>query len=382
MTKKIRVGLIGASVDAQKSWGARAHVPALRHLPAYELVALSTSRMETAKVAALHYGVPLAFDNGVSLAKHADVDLVVVAVRAQHQPALVQAAIAAGKHVVCEWPMGGTTAHARDMRDAAQAAGVYNMTGLQAYGHQTLRYVRDLIAQGYIGRVVSTNWSCRQEHFGPVQHSLFAQLADESQGTDLMRVATGHALSAIDCCLGMFEQLNAVVSTQFDRVLLEDTGQWIPKTAPDQILISGSLANGAVASVHMMGGATRTAGTRIEINGTEGDILLNSSGGANVHRAEFELRVGRGGTMDVTPVPARYNLDAAYSLDEPAVALAHLYADFARRIASEPVQVPDFAMGVRIAEVLDALRIAGRSGARQRVHVSASSGEATIPGEA
>lgn len=364
---KIRVGLIGISVESEKSWSARAHVPALRHLPAYELIALSTSRAETARAAARHFGVPLAFDDGICLAEHADVDMVVVSVRAPHHYVLVKAAIAAGKHVFCEWPLGGTAELAKAMRHAAMAAGVQTMIGLQAYGHETLRYVRDLIADGYIGQVVSTNWHCWQELFGPRQQSMFAQLADASQNMDLLRIATGHTLSAMDCCLGRFSELSAIMATQYDSVYLEDTGEHIPKTAPDQILISGILESGAVASVHLMGGATRTAGTRIEISGTAGDILLTSQGAANVNRADFELRAGRGNSMEIMQVPKRYRLQPSALDNGPPLALAHLYADFADLLAGKSVSVPDFSVGVRVHEAVDAIRYASNERAYQRL---------------
>ena len=56
---KIRLGIIGANVHY--GWGARAHLPALVHLPNYEVVALCTAHPETAQESARQFGVPLAF---------------------------------------------------------------------------------------------------------------------------------------------------------------------------------------------------------------------------------------------------------------------------------------------------------------------------------
>jgi len=53
---KIHVGIIGA--NAHYGWSMRAHLPALRALPDYELTAVCTSRPETAAESAAHYGVP------------------------------------------------------------------------------------------------------------------------------------------------------------------------------------------------------------------------------------------------------------------------------------------------------------------------------------
>ena len=58
-SSRIRVGIVGAS--ASRGFASIAHIPALRALPQFEIVAVGTARQETAEAAARHYGVPLAF---------------------------------------------------------------------------------------------------------------------------------------------------------------------------------------------------------------------------------------------------------------------------------------------------------------------------------
>jgi hypothetical protein len=57
---QIGVGIIG--VEPGRSWSAAAHIPALRSLPQYKFVALSTRRQESADAAARAYGIEHAFD--------------------------------------------------------------------------------------------------------------------------------------------------------------------------------------------------------------------------------------------------------------------------------------------------------------------------------
>ena len=83
MTKRIRVGLIGANPD--RGWAAQAHIPALQSLPDdFEITALSTSRRESAEAASRRCGVPLGFDNHHDLVNHADVDVVAITVKVPH----------------------------------------------------------------------------------------------------------------------------------------------------------------------------------------------------------------------------------------------------------------------------------------------------------
>ena len=63
MSGRIRAGIIGANLSAadplRHSCGARAHLPALKALPEFEVVAVCTTRMETAQETARHFGIPL-----------------------------------------------------------------------------------------------------------------------------------------------------------------------------------------------------------------------------------------------------------------------------------------------------------------------------------
>src|SRR5215217_5748719 len=104
MTDKIRVGIVGANA-AQGSWGSRAHIPALKSLPEYELVAVCTAHEDTALQAAAAFGAQHAFHDYHAMVQHPDVDLVSVAVRVPYHHEIVMAAIAAGKDIYCEWPL-------------------------------------------------------------------------------------------------------------------------------------------------------------------------------------------------------------------------------------------------------------------------------------
>src|SRR4029079_5421377 len=151
-SSKIRVGIVGAS--ASRGFASIAHVPALRALPQFELVAVCTTRQETAEAAARHYGAKLAFSDPEQLAQHPDVDLVTVSVKVPDHYRPVMAAIEAGKHVYCEWPLGRDTDEAARLLDAAEHRSVRPAGGLQGQVSPAINYARDLIADGYVGRVL------------------------------------------------------------------------------------------------------------------------------------------------------------------------------------------------------------------------------------
>jgi len=129
-SSKIRVGIIGAS--PQRGFASIAHIPALQALPEFEISAVCTTRQDSADAAAKHFGIPLAFSDAEKLAQHPDVDLVTVSVKVPDHYQPVMAAIEAGKHVYCEWPLGRDTDEAARMLDAAKRKGIRHVSGSRA----------------------------------------------------------------------------------------------------------------------------------------------------------------------------------------------------------------------------------------------------------
>jgi predicted dehydrogenase len=151
--KKIGVGVIGAGTGG---WAAISHIPALKALPDYELRAISTSRRESAGAAAEAFGVEAAFGNPRELIAHPGVDLVVVAVKVTEHLELVSAALDAGKMVYSEWPLGRNLAEATELAARAGKSGVRTVIGLQGRFAAEVRHARELIEDGYLGRVLGT----------------------------------------------------------------------------------------------------------------------------------------------------------------------------------------------------------------------------------
>src|SRR3989449_6955462 len=124
------VGLIG--VSPVRGWAAIAHIPALQALPNYEIRALSTHNAESARAAGDVFGVSAVFSDHEQLLTRPDIDVVAVTVKVPHHRELVSAALAAGKTVYCEWPLGRDLDDARAMAALAAQQGLRTVVGLQA----------------------------------------------------------------------------------------------------------------------------------------------------------------------------------------------------------------------------------------------------------
>jgi predicted dehydrogenase len=306
--KRLGVGIIG--VTPGKSWAALAHIPALQSLcDLYEVVAVSTRSRTRAAAAAAAFGVPNAFDNHDELVRHSAVDLVVVTVRVPSHLELVSAALEAGKHVFCEWPLGRELGEAEHMAALARDRDVHTAVGLQARCAPSINYLRDLIRDGYVGEVLSTSMIGSGIGWGPVVDKASLYSADKIQGATLTSVPFAHAVDALSHVLGEFRQISATRALRRSSVLLAETSETVPMTAEDQVAASGVLESGAVASLHFRGGSTR-GGTEFlwEINGTEGDIQVTAPAGL-VQMLDLTLKGARGDrrTMELLSVPRKYH---------------------------------------------------------------------------
>src|SRR5882724_9219254 len=148
------VGIVG--VSPVRGWAATAHIPALRALPDYQIRALSARSAESARAAGEVFGVSAVFADHEQLVTQPDVDVVAVTVKVPHHRQLVSAALAAGKAVYCEWPLGRDLGDAQAMAALAAEQGVRTAAGLQARQAPAIEFVQELLEDGYVGEVLST----------------------------------------------------------------------------------------------------------------------------------------------------------------------------------------------------------------------------------
>lgn len=364
MADTIRVGIIGANPDS--SWALRAHIPALASLPEYTLQAVSTSRRESADAAAEKFKAPLAFDNHEELVSHPDVDLVVVSVKVPCHHELVLAALEAGKAVFCEWPLGNGLNEAVEMAELARQKKVCTAVGLQARFAPVINRVRDLVSQGYVGKVLSTSVVGSGLAYGEFVERPNAYLIDRTNGANLLTIASGHFLDAMCYCLGEFEQLSATLATRRPQVKIAKTDESLPATSPDQVAVNGTLQGGAVASFHFRGGQSRGTNLLWEINGTDGDLLVTGACG-HVQMLELTLHGGQGKDTALVPlaIPDEYRWVPAETPSGFPFNVAQLYV----RLASDMQKGTSLSLGFEAAVVrhrmIEAIQKAAETGSRQ-----------------
>jgi predicted dehydrogenase len=367
LASKLRVGIIG--VSAVRGWAATAHIPALRALPNYEIRALSAHSAESARAAGEAFGVSAVFSDHEQMVTQPGIDVVAVTVRVPHHRELVSAAVAAGKAVYCEWPLGRDLDDARAMAALAAAHGVRTVVGLQARQAPAIEFVQELLSGGYVGEVLSTTMIGLSVP-GDVVVQANAYMLDKTNGANLITIPFGHSLDMLNYVLGEFAALSAVSDLRRPLITIEETGEWIVKTAADQIALIGTLTSGATASIHIREAVAGGTGFWWEINGTEGTLRITADAavpeivpltvaGARGANEPAELAVPAAFTQKW---PALTSLEGA-----PAYNVGRMYAAFAADIDNGTHTVPEFAAAVRRHEVIAAIERSAESGERVKM---------------
>jgi predicted dehydrogenase len=365
--QRFKVGIVG--LQPGRSWAARAHIPALRALSkTFEIVGVANTSKASAEEAAAATGLPRAFANIAELIVAPEVDIVTVAVKVPPHFEIVKAAIEAGKHVYCEWPLGNGLTEAEEMAALARAKGVLGVVGTQAPFAPEIAYLKHLIANGFVGEVLSTTlvaWGGALQGGGTIpDKKTYAYLLDRANGATMLTIPVGHTLAALASVLGEVAEISAVLATRRPTALATDTGETLPVSAPDQVLVSGVLASGAPISLHYRGGEPRDGdGLFWEINGTDGAVRISGSSG-HTQMVQLSLKGvrGNGKAFRSLEVPASYL--SGWPEDAEPGNVARLYAKMAHDLREGTRSAPSFEDAVAVHRIIAAIERAAESGSR------------------
>ena len=363
-SNKIGVGIIGAG---EGSWAVKSHIPALKRFhQQFEIVAVSTSAMHSAKAAAGKYSIPNAFDNEYDLVKHSQVDLVVVAVKVPAHDHLVRTALNGGKMVYCEWPLGNGTQEATRLRDLALGKGIKNFAGLQAHALPELKYLKDFLSLGKIGKVLSTTVVGTGDNWGAtLPNEAMAYLLDPKTGANMLTIPFAQTMDGLEFVLGELKEISARLDTRTDSVFIEETKRHVPMLVHDQIIVNGLMGEGIVCSVHYRGGASKSHNLYWVVKGSEGEVIITSpSGHLQFGRLSIEVSFGDG-PLEKLETPEAYfpNEGGAPGINaDLSRAVYYGYKEIADDVASGTNVFPTFGYAVKRHNFIDKIIEASDAG--------------------
>ena len=358
---KIRVGIVGAG-----NWASHGHLRVLDLLPQYEVVAIYARRPEAAAAAAARFGIPHVATSVDELVGLAEVDLVCVLNTAPQHAETVRAAIAAGKDVYCEWPLTTTTEVAEELLALARKAGVRHVVGLQRRLAPHNRFVRDLLTEGYVGELRSVRMHVSMNYFQALRSSALRWTAPPENFSSVIAIYAGHFLDMLFHSVGRPTGLSALLVNQFKNVTIAGTGEVIPTTTPDQLVLSANLGGSAVLSVHIEGGKRNGSGVQIDITGDQGDLRITNVSAFGDVGDDYVIEGAKGDNLPLQTltVPESYNWLPDSNLPSAVLELANLYVAFAAGGEDAVDRAPSFEDALWLHLLFDSFEASNRDGKR------------------
>jgi predicted dehydrogenase len=269
-----------------------------------------------------------------------DADVVVVATPNKFLQPTVVAALRAGKHVLCEKPLGRNAAEAETMVDAAREAGRVLKTGLNHRHKQAIHTAHGLLADGAIGRPFAIR--AAYGHGGRAGYDKEWRGDPELAGGGELLDQGVHVVDLCRWFLGDFTEATGVLGTWFWEVApLEDNAFALLRTE-----------DGRVASLHTSWTQWRNL-FRFEVLGTEGHLVVDGLGGS--YGAE---RLTRGRRREQGGVPEQELI----TFPDEDLSWAHEWREFTDAISSGRQPIGSGEDGLAAARILDAVYEAARTG--------------------
>lgn len=357
----LRVGIISAA------WGTQAHLPAWRTVPGVEVVGVCTAHRETAEAAAEQHGIPLAFWDAQEMAAHPDIDLVDVGTRPSYRRDMCLGALRHRKHVYNAIPFSADLDAAKALRDAAAEAGT--ITALDAYSeHQApFRFAEEILADGTLGEVQTVLARLEMSLFAtPSKAFPYNWFHDASFGASTIRNLGSHLLHLLVRLLGPVAEV-AGTPAQFVKRwdFVDAPGEGLDVEVPDVGMAALRFASGPVGTMSTAWAAADGPGTRLELAGDKGRLVISS---AMMPAAERTVLLGTGSGLREVEVPQRlFHTDGLPELasswpGDPIPAMARSFHLMARAVEGEGEARPDFARGYHVQSTIEAIHRSAAGG--------------------
>ncbi|MFB2580224.1 Gfo/Idh/MocA family protein [Herbiconiux sp. P15] len=379
----LRVAMIGYGfMGAAHSVGWR-QAPAVFELPDDVEMAVVVGRNAGAVAeAAAQWGWAESATDWREVIARDDVDIVDIVTPGDSHAEIAIAALEAGKHVLCEKPLANTVEEAERMTRAAEAAaakGVRATVGFTYRRVPAVTLLRDLIAEGRIGRVQQVRAAYRQDWLVDPSIPLAWRLQKEHAGSGALGDIGAHIIDMTQFVTGeVIESVSGVTDTIVAERPLQGSGSGLSGTAAegfgavtvdDVALFTGRLSGGALASFEATRFATgRKNALTLEVSGDRGALVFDLE---ELNSLRYFDRTADGSVQGFTQILVTEPVHPYVAAWWPAGHLlgyehgfVHQAKDFVEGIVGGVDVRPTFAEGLGVQQVLDAVEESSENDSR------------------
>jgi predicted dehydrogenase len=244
----VRVGVLGAG-----AWARAAHLPGYRRDPRCRVLAIADTEIDRARDAAEEFDIPTATADARDLLRRDDIDLIDVCTPSHSHFDLAWSALEAGKHVLCEKPVAYDYRDTKRARDLARQKGLKTKVGLTFRYSPAMRYMRELVAGGFIGTPFIFNGYEQNSQWLDPMNPL--RQVDPEADPAVLQVSSleGYGAPIIDLAhLFVGADLSQVVGTMRNFIperMVRATNRMMRMNIDDGDIFLGEFENGALCSI-------------------------------------------------------------------------------------------------------------------------------------
>ncbi len=283
------------------------------------------------------------------------VEAVVIASPQETHCEIALAALARGKHVLCEKPLGLDAHQCREMLLAAEKSGCIHMTGFNYIRTPASQLARQIIAKGEIGTITFFRGEHTEDFLADA--ALPANWRTQGRANGNMGDLSPHIINAAFALAGPIVSVMAEIET-VHKIRPSDQGP-AAVTNDDQSLLMCRFANGALGSLYISRVATgRKMGYAYEIYGTKGSIRFDQEDQNALWLYKADAAANRQGFTKILTGPTHPDYEPfclgpghGTGYQDQIIIEAK---DFLEAIASGTARWPTFRDGMLVNQVIEA----------------------------
>jgi predicted dehydrogenase len=343
MHDSISIGLIGIG------YGQQVHIPAFRSDDRCRIVGICASTAERAREVATRHAIPRSFGDWREVVADPGIDAISVAVPPALQMEIVVAAAAAGKHVFCEKPVAPCADQAREMLRVVEDKGVVHAVDFIFPEIAAWQRARQVLRGGELGSLRHLALSWRVETYSYRAKRDSWKLHREEGGGTLNNFAS-HSLYYLEWLFGPIARIE---------------GRLAPEGAAGDARVDAwvDFAGGVTGTLSVAADSFLGSGHRLEVYGEQGTLVLENRSAD--HASGFVLAVGTRASGSLISEPAE-DPDGPGG-DGRITATSAIVRRFLDAITSGHAVTPSLKDGLRVQELIDAIRAADGGGGWQSV---------------
>ncbi|MCU1405928.1 MAG: Gfo/Idh/MocA family oxidoreductase [Glaciihabitans sp.] len=377
----LRIAMIGHGfMGAAHSQGWRT-APRFFPLPLQPVMQVLVGRSETAtREAADRWGWAEAATDWREVIARDDIDVVDIVTPGDSHAEIAIAALAAGKHVLCEKPLANSVGEAEAMVDAAAEArrqGARSMVGFTYRRVPAATLARDLVAAGRIGQVRQVRASYLQDWLADAESPMTWRLERSRAGSGALGDIGAHAIDLAQFISGLpITAVSGVLQTIVEERPLMAESRGLSGTASaergtvtvdDVALFTARFETGVLGSFEASRFATgRKNALRVEVSGSAGAISFDLEELNSLQFFDAAAPITEQGFTRIIVTEPEHPYIAAWW---PAGHLlgyehgfSHQVKDFVEAIAAGTDPSPSFADGLQVQRVLESIETSSATG--------------------